>query len=439
MGPLKAPVQDTLFPSIPSTFMAPAAATLPPNLQTCGRNMTPACYRYLYDIPDKVDAVAGNSLGLFEQGSYFLQSDLNLFYSVSAPNVPNGTAPIPALIDGARYGALPTDGEEVTGEADIDIDIGQSLIYPQTITLYQVDDQLYEPAEVATTNVFNTFLDALDGSYCNYSAYGVTGDTPPYDAVYPDTRPGGYNGTRQCGTLKLTPVVSASYGQAEIDLPVNYNKRQCDEFMKLGLQGHSLLFSSGDYGVGSFPGDPSANGCLGPKATIFNPQYPSGCPYITSVGATMLYPDQTVDMPESVMHVNLSQSAQNFTSSGGFSNYYAPPAYQQAALNTYFAEHKPPYPAYARYAPDINFNTTCGLYNRIGRGYPDVSANGAYLLAPASGSFYHWFGASLSSPLFASVLTMVSAACCVAQIAGKEAEKLICARLADQREPREDR
>jgi tripeptidyl-peptidase-1 len=38
-----------------------------------------------------------------------------------------------------------------------------SLIYPQEVILYQVDDQLYEPAEVATTNLFNTFLDALDG------------------------------------------------------------------------------------------------------------------------------------------------------------------------------------------------------------------------------------------------------------------------------------
>lgn len=38
-----------------------------------------------------------------------------------------------------------------------------ALIYPQTVTLYQVDDQLYEPEEVATTNLFNTFLDALDG------------------------------------------------------------------------------------------------------------------------------------------------------------------------------------------------------------------------------------------------------------------------------------
>lgn len=38
-----------------------------------------------------------------------------------------------------------------------------ALIYPQSVTLYQVDDQIYEPQEVATTNLFNTFLDALDG------------------------------------------------------------------------------------------------------------------------------------------------------------------------------------------------------------------------------------------------------------------------------------
>lgn len=38
-----------------------------------------------------------------------------------------------------------------------------SLLYPQEVTLYQVDDQIYEPEEVATTNLFNTFLDALDG------------------------------------------------------------------------------------------------------------------------------------------------------------------------------------------------------------------------------------------------------------------------------------
>jgi tripeptidyl-peptidase-1 len=38
-----------------------------------------------------------------------------------------------------------------------------SLIYPQDVTLYQVDDQIYGPEEDATINLFNTFLDALDG------------------------------------------------------------------------------------------------------------------------------------------------------------------------------------------------------------------------------------------------------------------------------------
>jgi hypothetical protein len=37
------------------------------------------------------------------------------------------------------------------------------LLYPQTVTLYQVDDQIISPAEVALVNKFNTFLDALDG------------------------------------------------------------------------------------------------------------------------------------------------------------------------------------------------------------------------------------------------------------------------------------
>lgn len=43
------------------------------------------------------------------------------------------------------------------------IESSLALIYPQTITYYQVDDQVYSPAEVAAVNTFNTFLDAIDG------------------------------------------------------------------------------------------------------------------------------------------------------------------------------------------------------------------------------------------------------------------------------------
>ncbi|KAJ5787152.1 Peptidase S8/S53 subtilisin/kexin/sedolisin [Penicillium paradoxum] len=381
------------------------AKKLPADLQNCGSDMTPACIKALYKIPDATKAHKDNSLGLYEQGDYFAKSDLDLYYKDYAPWIPQGTYPIPALIDGANY-SVPDWSPLNTGESDIDIDMAYALIYPQTVTLYQVDDQIYEPEEVATTNLFNTFLDALDGSYCTYSAFGETGDNPDIDPVYPNPNPEGYQGKLQCGVYKPTNVISASYGQAEADLPLAYTKRQCNEFMKLGLQGHSILFASGDYGVASFPGDGSANGCLGPDQKIFNPQYPSNCPYVTSVGGTMLYADQTVEDAESVMHADLGGSAANFSSSGGFSNYFSQPSYQRAAVEKYFKKAKLAYPSYSEINADLN--TTKGLFNRIGRAYPDVAANGAMFPAYNGGTLHHFYGASLSSPLFASVLSLIN-------------------------------
>lgn len=205
---------------------------------------------------------------------------------------------------------------------------------------------------------------------------------------------------------KPTNVISASYGQAEIDLPIKYVERQCNEFLKLGLQGHSILFASGDYGVASFPSDiDSIDGCLGPEGKVFNPQYPSGCPYVTSVGGTQLYLDQNVNDAESVMQWNLGGTAVNFSSSGGFSNYFGRAWYQEAAVEDYFETAKPTYPYYSGINVDVN--TTSGFYNRIGRAYPDVAANGAWFPSYLNGKFEHFFGSSLASPLFASVLTLV--------------------------------
>ncbi|TVY80551.1 Aorsin [Lachnellula suecica] len=401
------PFQNPHTPGgFPWGFKPPGASGLPADLQGCGVNMTVACYKYKYSIPDSPSKVdAANSLGLYEQGDYFSKEDLDLYYKTYAPYIPQGTYPIPALIDGANF-SVPVDSSLNTGESDIDMEIAFTILYPQTVTLYQVDDQLYEPAEVATTNLFNTFLDALDGSYCTYSAYGETGDDPAIDAVYPDERPGGYKGQLQCGVYKPTNVISASYGQAEADLPISYTKRQCNEFLKLGLQGHSILFASGDYGVASFPEDGDANGCLGLEGKIFNPQYPSNCPYVTSVGATMLHADQTINDPESVMQVNLGGTAANFSSAGGFSNYFPQPSYQTAAVAEYFKTAKLSYPYYSEFSVDLN--TTKGLYNRIGRAYPDVASNGAYLPAYVQGELGAWFGTSLASPTFASILTLLN-------------------------------
>lgn len=119
----------------------------------------------------------------------------------------------------------------------------------------------------------------------------------------------------------------------------------------------------------------------------------------------MLYADQTNNDPESVMQVNLGGTAVNFSSAGGFSNYFPQPSYQQAAVAEYFATAKLSYPYYSEFS--VNVNTTKGLYNRIGRGYPDVASNGAYLPLYVQGELGYWFGTSLASPTFASILTLV--------------------------------
>jgi tripeptidyl-peptidase-1 len=98
------------------------AKSLSSDLQLCGYNMTPTCIKALYSIPDATKASKSNSLGLYEQGDYFAKSDLDLFYKEYAPWVPQGTYPIPALIDGANY-SVPASSSLNGGESDIDIDL----------------------------------------------------------------------------------------------------------------------------------------------------------------------------------------------------------------------------------------------------------------------------------------------------------------------------
>lgn len=60
-----------------------------------------------------------------------------------------------------------------------------------------------------------------------------------------------------------TNVISISYGGQESDLPAAYQQRQCNEFMKLGLQGVSIVLASGDSGVGG------TDGCIGSAGNVF--------------------------------------------------------------------------------------------------------------------------------------------------------------------------
>ncbi|KAK5994176.1 Aorsin [Cladobotryum mycophilum] len=375
------------FPELPA-FWATS------DVSTCDKVITPACLQALYNFkaPDpNAQVSANNSLGIFEWGDFYGQGDFDSFFAQYAQQVPKGTGPTLNLIDGAK---APVPVDEDGGESNLDFELAYPIIYPQKTTLYQVDDAYYtgEQGEEAYAGFLNTFFDAIDGSYCTYSAYGETGDDAKFDPVYPDKHRGGYQGKTMCGTFKPTNVISISYGGQENDLPAYYQQRQCDEFLKLSLQGVSILVASGDDGVGA------QEGCLG-KNNAFSPAFPNSCPWLTNVGATKVLPGKTTSDPESAAN----DPSIGYSTGGGFSNIYPIPSYQASALSSFFQNHNPSYASYT----GGNYSISKGLYNRNGRGYPDVSANGDNIAVWVQGQSTTEAGTSASTPIFAALINRI--------------------------------
>jgi tripeptidyl-peptidase-1 len=340
--------------------------------------------------------------------------------------IPNGTYPIEKLIDGA-IGAAQT-ADEVGSESNLDFEAAMPLIWPQKAILFQTDDQYIEinqtdlhtpylgfwnskwPAAHSHDYAQLTlpaFFDALDGSYCTYSAYGETGncDKPEcLDPQYPDPNPGGYQGQLMCGVYEPTNVISISYGGGEADLPAYYVRRQCDEIMKLGLQGVTTVISSGDSGVGSYEGDGGyANGCAGPDGRVFYPATDASCPYVLAVGSTQF---DNATKPGPACKLNEVATAR-FPSGGGFSNYFDAPDYQKDAVKTYFDTVSLDFTGYTD--PGTNFSDVgTGVYRIGGRGYPDVAAIGDRFVIRTQGIWATIGGTSLSAPVWAGLLTLIN-------------------------------
>lgn len=378
-----------------------------PNSTTCATYVTADCTRAQYNIPKGDSAFPGNQIGIFESlDVHYSRKDLDIYFSTLYPEIPNGTYPEERLIDGA-IGAIEdtTEYVPIDLEAPLDFDSAWPLIYPQGLVLFQEDDEYYE--STGNFNGFwNTFLDAIDGSYCTYSAYGETGDcTAPecLDPVYPDPNPGGYKGQLQCGVYKPTNVISISYGGSEAGWPDYYMKRQCDEWMKLGLQGTTVVMSSGDSGVGP-------DKCYGPEGKIFDPDFASSCPYVLSVGSTEWDRPDPSAPPTPYEKLNEVATAR-FPSGGGFSNVFGIPSYQRAAVDAYFdqVEDTLGFSGYHHYVENGNFSTvTGGVYHHGGRAYPDVAAVGDRQVVYSNGSWWLVGGTSLSSPVFGAVLTLIN-------------------------------
>jgi len=348
-------------------------------LKNCSNQITLDCLRALYLIPPVFTNIQKSPLGIVEYTpESYLQSDLNMFFNTYSTNQRQKT-PIEDDIDGG-FQQMTQIGFGYQGEPDLDLQYAMGLVNPISVTLYQAGDNV----EGAS---FNDFLDAIDGSYCTFEG----GDDPTQDATYPDPFGGGYEGPKACGNYTPTKVISTSYAYNEADLTPFYEMRQCQEYAKLGIAGTSILYSSGDYGVGGNGGR-----CIGPNGTFtngasgkFNPSFPGTCPYITSVGATQIKPGASVTQPEEACETVIF-------SGGGFSNVFPMPSYQQAAVQSYFKNFPPPYGA-------DRYNNS-----KMTRGFPDVAANGANYVVAIDGIFELVYGTSASTPVFAAIVSILN-------------------------------
>ena len=179
--------------------------TLPPVVSTatqlsmCDTMITPACIAQMYNITEATKAAKGNELGIFEEGDFYSAQDLVEFFATFT-SIPVTTTPKLEGIDGGFAPSV-----YAGGESDLDFQISYPIVYPQQEILFQTDDIYYALGLEGGGGFLNTFFDAIDGSYCNYSAFGETGNSP-IDPVYPDPIPGGYEGQLQCGKYKPTHV-----------------------------------------------------------------------------------------------------------------------------------------------------------------------------------------------------------------------------------------
>jgi tripeptidyl-peptidase-1 len=192
------------------------------------------------------------------------------------------------------------------------------------------------------------------------------------------------------GLEKVPQVISTSYADDEQTVPKDYALRVCKEFARLGARGVSLLFASGDAGVGAGQGACKTDD--GKNITTFLPSFPASCPYVTTVGATHQFqPEVVAFFPGRTLSDGTRTNP--YSSGGGFSNYFPAPRYQKRAVEAYIKGLAGKYD---------------GLYNKGGRGYPDIAAQGQYFAYVWNGTVGSISGTSASTPLMAGILSLVN-------------------------------
>ncbi|KZV70276.1 subtilisin-like protein [Peniophora sp. CONT] len=313
---------------------------------SCNTTVTVDCIKELYNAANYTVAAADvNQLGITGYlDSYANFQDLESFYEMQVPEAQGSSFNV-TLVDG---GQNDQSIGKAGGEANLDVQYGFGVAFP-------------------TPGIFWS-----------------TGGSPPY---VPDQRtPTDSNEPYESWleyilAQEIVPqTISTSYGDDEQTVPIAYAHRVCADFAQLGARGVSLLFASGDGGVGDGDSNPDTTKCItndGTNVRTFLPPFPASCPYVTSVGGTTNVPEIGADF-----------------SGGGFSNYFARPSYQDTVVPAYLSSLAP--------------GTYAGLFNSSGRGIPDVSAQSVNFKIFYRGGAALSGGTSAATPAFAGIVSLLN-------------------------------
>ncbi|RDX41880.1 family S53 protease [Lentinus brumalis] len=313
---------EALFKVVQPPKSALTKKATPPS--ECQTEIFPECLEDFYNIPSARATNPGNNLAVSQYlGEIATEADLNLFFQDFRPDV----TPTP------NFTVVSVDGGVTSGtgtlEASLDIQYTVGVATGVPTTLYSVGDA----SAFGFIDVANFLLSQEETPLVLSTSYGFNENSFSFD----------------------------------VDLAESF----CDAYAQLGARGTTVLFCSGDNGVYSFSFNSSCS------ATEFGPTFPSGCPFLTSVGGTQ--------------GVNPEVAAA--FSSGGFSNIFARPSYQESAVQQYFNEIG---------------STNAGLYNTSGRGFPDISAQSVNFFTWIADELFFVLGTSASTPTWASVIALLN-------------------------------
>ncbi|KAH9166721.1 subtilisin-like protein [Lactarius sanguifluus] len=253
-----------------------------PALSTRDDHVTPAVLRSLYNsVTYQPAATEQNMIGVTGfQGEYVGDEDLELFMTLFRSDANDPTFLVIDINDSGY------DSSKPGSEANLDMQYTQGMAWP-------------------TPHVF-------------YSMGGVAEEFIPDSYIPVNTNEPFLGWLEVMISLEDLPqTISTSYGGDEQTFPPDYATSVCELFGQLGARGISVLFASGDEGVGA--GDCKKND--GSGVVQFQPGFPATCPWVTSVGGTMNRPEVAAPF-----------------SSGGFSNVFKRPIYQNDAVLGFFEQ-----------------------------------------------------------------------------------------------------